>query len=76
MTTAKIFMNGRSQAVRLPKEFRFSGDEVSIRREGAAVILEPVAKRKWAKGFFRSIRIDDPKFERPEQPETPPIRRV
>lgn len=41
-TTAKIFMNGRSQAVRLPKEFRFSTDVVRIRAEGSKVILEPV----------------------------------
>ena len=37
--TAKLFMNGRSQAVRLPKEFRFEGDEVCIKRVGSAVIL-------------------------------------
>jgi antitoxin VapB len=36
---AKLFRNGRSQAVRLPKGFRFEGDEVEIRREGDAVIL-------------------------------------
>jgi antitoxin VapB len=42
MTTAKLFKSGRSQAVRLPKEFRFEGTEVRIRREGARVILEPV----------------------------------
>jgi antitoxin VapB len=41
--TAKLFWSGRSQAVRLPKDFRFSGDEVRIRRHGSAVILEPVA---------------------------------
>jgi antitoxin VapB len=40
---AKIFWSGRSQAVRLPKDFRFQGDEVHIRRHGSAVILEPVA---------------------------------
>ena len=40
MTTAKLFWNGRSQAVRLPKEFRFDTTEVTIRREGDAVILE------------------------------------
>lgn len=40
--TAKLFMNGRSQAVRLPQEFRFEGDEVRIHREGNRVILEPV----------------------------------
>lgn len=44
MTTAKIFWTGRSQAVRLPKEFRFDGDEVRIRRRGNAVILEPIQK--------------------------------
>jgi len=43
MDTAKLFWSGRSQAVRLPKEFRFEGDEVRIRRHGNAVILEPVA---------------------------------
>jgi antitoxin VapB len=41
--TAKIFWTGRSQAVRLPKEFRFDTDEVRIRRHGSAVILESVA---------------------------------
>jgi len=38
---AKIFWSGRSQAVRLPKEFRFEGREVRIRREGSRVILTP-----------------------------------
>jgi antitoxin VapB len=44
---AKIFWSGRSQAVRLPKEFRFEADEVRIRRQGNSVILEPVAE-DWA----------------------------
>jgi len=39
--TASIFWTGRSQAVRLPKEFRFEGDSVLERREGSAVSLEP-----------------------------------
>jgi antitoxin VapB len=39
---AKLFTHGGSQAVRLPKEFRFEGKEVSIRRSGNAVVLEPV----------------------------------
>ena len=39
---AKLFMHGRSQAVRLPKAFRMPGKEVRIRREGDAVILEPI----------------------------------
>ncbi len=52
---ARLFSNGRSQVVRLPKEFRFDGDEVEIRREGSAVILEPVKKSEWPEGFFENI---------------------
>lgn len=43
---AKLFAHGGSQAVRLPKAFRFEGDEVTVRREGSAVILEPVGHVK------------------------------
>lgn len=43
METAKIFWSGRSQAVRLPKDFRFDAEEVRIRKHGDAVILEPIA---------------------------------
>lgn len=39
--TAKLFRNGASQAVRLPKEFRFDGDEVCVKRIGSAVLLYP-----------------------------------
>lgn len=39
--TAKLFMNGRSQAVRLPAQFRFAGREVFIERRGDAVVLTP-----------------------------------
>lgn len=46
MKTAKLFKNGESQAVRLPKEFRFGGDEVYIKRVGSAVVLLPKA-RTW-----------------------------
>jgi len=38
---AKIFMNGRSQAVRLPKEFRFDCDEVYVRKQGDDVVISP-----------------------------------
>ena len=41
IATAKVFLNGASQAVRLPKEFRFDVDEVCIRRIGSAVLLVP-----------------------------------
>ena len=52
---AKLFTNGRSQAVRLPREFRFEGKEVAIRKEGDAVVLEPVAKRTWPAGYWQRI---------------------
>ena len=44
MKTAKLFKNGDSQAVRLPREFRFAGKEVLIKRVGSAVVLLPKAK--------------------------------
>lgn len=53
--TAKIFWNGRSQAVRLPREFRFDTDEVFVWREGGRVILEPAKKRGWPPGYFEAL---------------------
>ena len=41
-TTAKLFQNGRSQAVRLPREFRFEGDRVRVSRSGRGVMVEPI----------------------------------
>ena len=52
---AKLFWNGRSQAVRLPKDFRFEGEEVAIRREGDRVILEPITKRDWPTGYWERL---------------------
>ena len=46
METAKLFQNGKSQAVRLPKEFRFGSDRVYIKRVGNAVVLLPY-KSSW-----------------------------
>ena len=43
MRTAKIFKHGNSQAVRLPKEFRFAGEEVQVKRAGAGVLLLPTS---------------------------------
>jgi antitoxin VapB len=43
MKTAKLFQNGQSQAVRLPKEFRLEGDEVFIKKVGSVVVLIPTA---------------------------------
>jgi antitoxin VapB len=47
MKTAKVFKQGNSQAVRLPKEFRLSEDEVEIRREGEAIVLLPKLSARW-----------------------------
>ncbi len=55
MMTAKIFENGRSQAVRLPKECRFSGEEVAVNKIGDVVILMP-KENKWA-GFLSSLNL-------------------
>lgn len=59
METAKIFWSGRSQAVRLPKEFRFEGEKVRIRRRGHAVILEPIAEDwDWLDHLAGSVDVD------------------
>jgi len=50
---AKIFMNGRSQAVRLPKEYRFDTDEVYVTKQGQNIIISP-KKTTWDE-FFNSI---------------------
>ncbi|HEX9158751.1 MAG TPA: AbrB/MazE/SpoVT family DNA-binding domain-containing protein [Rhizomicrobium sp.] len=42
--TAKLFMHGRSQAVRLPKEFRLPGKEVRVRRVGHGILLQPIER--------------------------------
>ena len=53
MTVAKVFENGRSQAVRLPKEYRFSSDEVVINRIGDIVLLMPKTSQ-W-ESFMKAI---------------------
>lgn len=50
-------------------DFRIEGREVSIRRLGDGVLLEPLKVEEWPDGYFESIRIDDPEFGRPEQGE-------
>lgn len=52
---AKLFRHGRSQAVRLPKEFRLPGEEVRVRRVGSGVLLEPIEKdpRAWLASLER-----------------------
>ena len=59
MDIAKIFWTGRSQAVRLPKDFRFDTDQVRIRREGDAVILEPIfSDWSWLKALVGPVDED------------------
>jgi antitoxin VapB len=70
MATAKIFKTGRSQAVRLPKEFRFEGTEVRIRRVGSGVLLEPM--KSDIDEIFRRIDAHGVKF--PGRAEQPPIK--
>lgn len=69
---AKIFRNGRSQAVRLPREFRFEGDEVRIRKVGDGVLLEPLIPdaKKW---LAELERLDTEPFMQDgrKQPKTP-----
>jgi antitoxin VapB len=62
---ASLFWTGRSQAVRLPKEFRFEGDTVLVRRDGSAVILEP--SHAWPEGYVESFAGVPDDFERPAQ---------
>jgi len=73
MKTVKILQTGNGQAVPLPEEFRFETPTVSIRRQGDAIILEPVKPGNWPENFFEAIRIDDPTFDRPDQGATPPL---
>ena len=58
MKTAKLFKNGQSQAVRLPKEFRFEGSEVFIQRVGQCVVLAPEAN-PWESMFEATKRFSD-----------------
>ena len=63
---AKLFKNGGSQAVRLPKDCRFEGvSEVLVRREGHRVILEPVDE--WSQGFLSSLGALTEDIPRPTQ---------
>ena len=69
---ARLFRNGRSQAVRLPHEFRFAGDRVRVRRMGRGVLLEPLVTdvTEW----FAELDRDDPEpfmLGGRDQPATP-----
>lgn len=79
MHKAKVFWSGRSQAVRLPKDYRIEADEVRISRRGDAIILEPIPKDwSWldamvgtmSDDFMKEGREQPPNQERPELDET------
>lgn len=71
--TAKLFMHGRSQAVRLPKEFRMPGKEVRVRRVGRGVLLEPLEfdLETWRAELnrFRDIPFMEEGREQPPPPD-------
>lgn len=72
MQKAKLFMNGKSQAVRLPKEFRFEGDEVYIRKVDDTVVLIPKGN-PW-ESFFRALGMFTEDFMS-ERDQPPPQKR-
>jgi antitoxin VapB len=74
MSTAKVFMSGRSQALRLPKEFRFRGKEVCIKRIGSVVVLfDPRDRMKLFMGSLGKATADF--LTDRAQPATPDRRR-
>jgi virulence-associated protein VagC len=76
MTVAEIVRADGSQFVELPEGFHLDGDTVSVRRQGKALVLEPVKAATWPPGFFERIRIDDPAFARPAQGHVPPAPKL
>jgi len=68
MRTAKLFKNGRSQAVRLPKEFRFEGTQVFIKKVGNMVVLIP-KQDSWQTLFDSLEQFSDDFVESRNQPE-------
>lgn len=68
METAKLFRNGRSQAVRLPKEFKFEGAEVFIKKIGNAILLIPY-RESWQTLFDSLNQFSDDFMESRNQPE-------
>lgn len=68
MKTAKIFQNGQSQAVRLPKEFRFKDDHVYVKKSGNVVMLIP-AKDSWESLFDSLDKFSDDFMTERKQPK-------
>ena len=68
MKTAKLFQNGQSQAVRLPKEFRFDNEHVFIKKDGNVVMLIP-AKGSWQSLFSSLNKFSDDFMVERKQPK-------
>ena len=68
MKTARLFRNGQSQAVRLPKEFRFSGDKVFVKKRGDTVVLIPY-QESWQSLFSSLEQFTDDFMAERDQPE-------
>jgi antitoxin VapB len=71
LRTARLFQNGQSQAVRLPKDFRFNGSKVFIKKMGEAVVLIPY-QDSWQILFDSLDKFSDDFMEERMQPETQP----
>ena len=76
MNTAKVFWSGRSQAIRLPKDFRFDTATVHISRNGSSIILEPVVEDwKWLDKICSKLDQDfvSATEEQPDQQQRPTL---
>lgn len=73
MDTAKVFWSGRFQAVRLPMKYRFENDEVRIRRQDNAIILEPIATN-WSWLDALTGQVDDDFVKAVSEPESEQAR--
>ena len=79
METAKVFWSGRSQAVRLPRQFRVEGQEVRIRRKGNQIILEPVPESwSWLDAIVGELDEDFVQAvgEQPDATERPELEKL
>ncbi|NOX63208.1 MAG: AbrB/MazE/SpoVT family DNA-binding domain-containing protein [Chloroflexi bacterium] len=68
METAKLFFNGRSQAVRLPKAYRFEGDEVYIKKVAEGVLLLPKDQSIWDVWEKKLMKYEEPFMVERNQP--------
>ena len=70
MDTAKLFTNGRSQAVRLPKAYRFEGKEVYIKKVSQGILILPKDKSVWSSWEKNLKKYDKPFMAERNQPDS------